>query len=101
MSTVSRGSSAERYVAKWLAERGWLVASRRHIGGAGDLLAVHPTDGAVWLVEVKAAKDLWQQFRRADRAEMKATSLPEKGERWVVNKKGLELRWEPESAWPS
>lgn len=88
-------------MAEWLTERGWVVGSRRHIKGPGDLLAVHPDDGAVWLIEVKKAKDLWQQFRRADRAAMKALVLPVGGERWVVNvlpKK--ELRWEPQSAWP-
>lgn len=100
MSTVSRGNSAERFVARWLEERGWLVASRRHIGGAADLLAVHPDDGATWLIEVKCAKELWQQFRRGDRLAMKETPLPAGGERWVVNKRGSELEWLPESAWP-
>ena len=109
MSSVSRGNAAERYVAKWLTERGWLVASRRHIGGAGDLLAVR--NGSldrstlrrteIWLIEVKHCKNLWENFRKADREEMKATKLPEEGERWLVNvlpKK--ELDWRPESAWP-
>lgn len=100
MNTARKGNAAESFVAKWLQERGWVVASRRHIGGAGDLLAVHPDDGATWLVEVKCCKELWQQFRREDREEMKATTLPENGERWVVNKKGSELVWVPESAWP-
>lgn len=99
MSAVSRGNAAERFVARWLEDRGWLVASRRHIGGAADLLAVHP-DGTTWLVEVKAAKDLYQQFRRADRLAMKETPLPKGGERWVCNKRGSELEWVPESAWP-
>lgn len=106
-------------MAKWLQDRGWIVASRRHIGGAGDLLAVHPEPlvlggtlrshgyqpqipvTSVWLIEVKCCKNLWQQFRRADREEMKTTKLPEGGERWVVNKKGRELTWVPESAWPA
>lgn len=108
VSTVSKGNSAERYVAKWLEDCGWLVASRRHIGGAGDLLAVREwideSDIAlteVWLIEVKHCKNLWENFRKADREEMKATKLPEGGKRWLVNvlpKK--ELDWRPESSWP-
>lgn len=98
-------------MAKWLQDRGWLVASRRHIGGAGDLLAVMATEwhgegkfiaveGTVWLIEVKCCKELWQQFRREDRQAMRDTPLPFCGERWVVNKRGKELIWTPESAWP-
>lgn len=100
MNTARKGNAAERFVAHKLEDWGWVVASRRHIGGAGDLLAAHPDDGAVWLIEVKDCKSLWQQFRRADRDEMKATALPPRGERWVVNKCGSELVWVPESAWP-
>lgn len=100
MNTARKGNAAERFVARWLEDREWIVASRRHIGGAGDLLAVRPGDGAVWLIEVKDCKELWQQFRRADRAEMAETPLPAGGERWVVNKRGQELVWVPESAWP-
>jgi len=101
MNTAAKGNRAERFVAHWLEDRGWLVASRRHIGGAADLLAVHPDDGATWLIEVKAAKDLYQQFRRADRLAMKETPLPASGERWVVNVRGKELQWVPESSWPT
>lgn len=88
-------------MADWLTQRGWVVGSRRHIKGPGDLLAVHPDDGAVWLIEVKKAKDLWQQFRKADRIAMREMPLPEGTQLWAVNvlpKK--ELRWEPESSWP-
>lgn len=95
-------------MAEWLQQRGWLVASRRHIGGAGDLLAVRQwkdeseiTATEVWLIEVKHCKNLWENFRKADREEMKATKLPEGGERWLVNvlpKK--ELDWRSESSWP-
>lgn len=117
MSAVSRGNAAERYVAKWLQDRGWIVGSRRHIGGAGDLLAVHPEPlikggedfldflgdpipTSVWLIEVKAAKELWQQFRREDRQAMRDTFLPPGGERFCVNVRGKELEWYPESSWP-
>ena len=124
MNTARKGNSAEVYVARWLQARGWLVGSRRHIGGAGDLLAVWPGSpgpfatpsktrpsvymqlfpGATWLLEVKACKELWQQFRREDRQAMRDTPLPPGGERLVVNVRGSgdkrELIWAPESAWP-
>lgn len=98
MNTARKGNAAEVYVARWLERHGWIVGSRRHIGGAGDLLAVR--DDRVQLVEVKCCKNLWQQFRRADRQAMKDVALPEGGERWVVNKRGKELVWVPESRWP-
>lgn len=100
MNTARKGNAAERYVAHWLEDREWIVASRRHIGGAGDLLAVHAADAVTWLIEVKDCKNLWQNFRREDRQEMRETALPPGGERWVVNKCGKELVWVPESAWP-
>lgn len=121
MNTARKGKSAEVYVARWLQDRGWLVASRRHIGGAGDLLAVHPEPSVkveasaqnaalpfatdillppVWLVEVKSAKSLWQQFRQADRLAMRDTPLPPGGQRWVVNVRGKQLTWVGENEWP-
>ena len=36
------GNARELKVMDVLAEEGWLCASRRHIGGAGDVLAVRP-----------------------------------------------------------
>lgn len=109
MNTARKGNSAEVYVARWLQDRGWIVGSRRHIGGAGDLLAVDTQGdglgngrpaGVVWLIEVKCCKELWQQFRREDRQAMRDTPLPPGGERFVVNKRGKELIWTPESMWP-
>lgn len=124
MNTARKGSAAEVFVARWLQDRGWLVASRRHIGGAGDLLAIHPlgfleaptyaspgrgpmqevSAGKTLLLEVKACKELWQQFRREDRQAMRETPLPPGGERFVVNVRGSgekrELIWIPESSWP-
>lgn len=100
MSTSSRGIAAERYVARWLTERDWLVASRRHVGGAGDLLAI--SRDVIWLVEVKSCKNLWENFRREDREEMREAKrlyLPDHAELWVVNVRGKHLEWLPESAW--
>lgn len=119
-NTARAGNSAEVYVARWLQARGWLVGSRRHIGGAGDLLAVWPgffvakavwdiadedrPKGTVWLIEVKAAKDIWQQFRREDRQAMREQELPPGGERFCVNVCGKgenrELIWYSETDWP-
>lgn len=108
LSAVSKGIKGELYVAQWLQQRGWLVASRRHVGGAGDLLAVREWKDEsevsvteVWLIEVKHCKNLWENFRKADREEMKATKLPKGGERWLVNVlPKRELDWRPESSWP-
>ena len=121
MNTSRKGNSAEVYVARWLQDRGWLVASRRHIGGAADLLAIHPKPrvsveavaagitlpfatnvllSPTWLIEVKDCKELWQQFRREDRQAMRDTPLPPGGERFVVNKRGKDLIWIAESDWP-
>lgn len=106
MNSSRKGNQAEVFVAKWLQDHGWLVASRRHIGGAGDLLAVRNEpfhalpEGAVWLLEVKSCKEVWQQFRREDRKAMRDTPLPPGGERWVVNKRGKELIWVAEKDWP-
>lgn len=109
-NTSRKGSAAENYVANWLRERGWLVGSLRHSKGGGDLLAVHTqgyvigslvvSPGQVWLIEVKASKQLYRDFTRAQRQEMIDTPLPPGGERWVVNKRGQELIWVRQSDWP-
>jgi Holliday junction resolvase-like predicted endonuclease len=102
-NTSRVGNSAEVFVAKWLEERGWVVGSRRHIGGAGDLLAVLPSSGMTWLIEVKCCKNVWQQFRRSDRDDMRATELPEGAERYVCNVlsvKKEELVFLGERSWP-
>lgn len=67
-NTSRKGNGAELKTAKLLQESGWLVASRRHIGGAADLLAIRPGDKPR-LIEVKACKTLYSgNFRREDRA---------------------------------
>jgi Holliday junction resolvase-like predicted endonuclease len=101
-NTSRVGNAAEVFVARWLEERGWIVGSRRHIGGAGDLLAVLPSSGVTWLIEVKCCqpKRIWGNFERADRQAMRDTPLPEGAERYVVNKVGKELVWLGENSWP-
>lgn len=97
------GNAAERFVAKDLESRGYVVASRRHIGGAGDLLAVHP-GGEVWLVEVKKRKHPYEGFRRSDREAMIATPLPLESARYLANVKGSgknqSIDWTHERDWP-
>ena len=79
MSNVSRGLNAERRVATYLRDLGYLVASRRHIGGAGDLLAVDPGHEDGWhdplLCEIKSDKaGPFATFTPLDRAEMLFTA---------------------------
>ena len=91
------GSPAERRVAALLIEAGYLLASRRHFGGAGDLLAVDPLAGdgcsfAPLLIEVKATAAIpWQagsdHFGPARRRE-----LIEAAEVWGVEPM---LAWAP------
>jgi hypothetical protein len=61
-----RGRDVEVLVAQRLQADGWLVASRRHVGGAGDLLAVRIGHRPL-LIEVKSRLNVWEGFRRADR----------------------------------
>jgi Holliday junction resolvase len=118
VNTARRGNSAENFIARRLRDTGWLVGSLRHSKGAGDLIAIWPHQTQGWhpaggeganvavktgktlLVECKSAKSLWQQFRREDRAEMRATPLPPGGERYVVNKYGGTITWTHEDSWP-
>lgn len=104
MSTVSKGSGAENFVAKHLEAKGYVVASCRHRKGGGDLLAVHPA-GPVLLVEVKGCKDqLWARFPRSQRQEMRDTPIPAVGERTLAHVTGSgknrKIAWYAESEWP-
>lgn len=99
MSHVSRGNAAERFVAKEREALGYTVASRRHIGGAGDLLCVHP-DLPTQLIEVKKRKNPWEGFRKPERQAMRDAPLPPGSERLLVNVEGTALRWWTESEWP-
>jgi len=73
-NTSRKGNAGELRVKRWYEERGWIVASRRHVGGAADLLCVRRKPAYqgvpghdVHLVEVKARKEPWQGFRKPDR----------------------------------
>jgi len=82
-----KGRDAEVQLMGVLAEQNFLVASRRHIGGAGDILAVRPYAMArlpnttqrpiheVWLIEVKQnGGSPYLNFRPEHRAALKKTA---------------------------
>lgn len=105
MNSSRKGNQAELFLVGWLQERGWLVGTRRHLKGPGDILAVLPSTGVVWLLECKCVKpkQLWQNFERSDRQEMRGQELPPGGERYVVNIlsiKNEELDFRSEKSWP-
>ncbi len=81
---MSRGLDRERRIARALEDEGWLVASRRHIGGAGDLLAIRdesqPLGGTeMRLIEVKSTVSPYAHFLPLDRKAMReaAAKVPE------------------------
>jgi hypothetical protein len=108
VNTTRKGSAAELYVAERLEAEGWVVASRRHIGGAGDLLAIHPETAETRLIEVKARKRPYDGFRPDDRQAMRDAPLPPGGTRWLANVRGTKrgdrdtrrIEWVPEDEWP-
>ena len=76
MSNVGRGIAGERRAWHHLEDLGFLVGSRRHIGGAGDILAVSPDPAAALLVEVKTnGSSPFATFYPPDRAELIATAI--------------------------
>lgn len=84
MNSSAKGNAKERRTAALLAEDGWVIASRRHIGGCGDLLAVR-TGEIPRLIEVKASATPWMNFRRPDRIAMRAYA--------AVNRLDAQLAW--------
>jgi Holliday junction resolvase len=67
LNTARKGNAKELRTAELLSDDGWVVASRRHIAGPGDLLAVKG-DRATRLIEVKAtAAGPYAHFGPADR----------------------------------
>jgi len=79
------GNARELKVMAVLAEEGWLCASRRHIGGAGDILAIKPASWPdperdmqlmmAYLIEVKSTtRNPWNDFGPADRQALVETA---------------------------
>jgi Holliday junction resolvase len=77
------GNNRELQVMSILATEGWLCASRRHIGGAGDILAVRKTRVSnllytleARLIEVKStSRSAWVAFGPADRQDLIDTAI--------------------------
>ena len=67
MNRAAKGNGFDLEVARQLEQEGWTVASRRHVPGPGDLLAVR--DGSrTRLIECKrGAGSPFENFRRTDR----------------------------------
>jgi hypothetical protein len=99
VNSTAKGNAFELAVSKAMEAMGFVVASRRHVGGAGDLLGVHP-DGRIWLVEVKNCKNVYAGFRREDRKAMSETVLPAGAERFLASKDGNVIKWTSEADWP-
>lgn len=70
VDTSRKGNGRERRSCALLEGDGWLVGSRRHIGGAGDLLAVKAGERPM-LIEVKATLGPYAHFGPKDRAELR------------------------------
>jgi hypothetical protein len=115
--SAQRGRDTENRVKDVLEADGWLVASRRHYGGAGDLLAVRWDDEVpddfrgqglmaghtVRLIEVKStAGGPYEGFRTGDRYEMLHAAATHNAEPWLAWWPPLQdqPRWIPASEWP-
>ena len=68
-NTARRGNAAELRVQKYHQEQGWVCGQRRHVGGAGDLLCVHPRYRNR-VLEVKATQRPFDHFGPKDRSEL-------------------------------
>jgi len=82
------GNARELKVMAVLTDEGWLCASRRHIGGAGDILAIRAerwtqlditpawTLSKARLIEVKSTtRSPWVTFGPADRQDLVDTAI--------------------------
>ena len=116
------GNARELKVMDVLASEGWLCASRRHIGGAGDILAVRSylsdspianvlrpyMNGAgagmtkAMLIEVKSTtRSPWVNFGQADRQAMVETAEQHGCEAWLYWwPPRRDLQRIPASEWP-
>lgn len=106
MSRTAKGISGELFVIADYEARGAVAASRRHIGGAGDVLAVFP-EGLVELAEAKTigkGQSPYKNFTRADREAMRQTKLPPGARRLLAVVRGSGARrtveYIAEADWP-
>jgi hypothetical protein len=114
------GNARELKVMDLLATEGWLCASRRHIGGAGDILAVRsflsdsPLEAVLrpymngagmtkaMLIEVKSTtRSPWVNFLPSDRQAMVETAERHGCEAWLYWwPPRRDLQRIPASEWP-
>ena len=98
------GNARELKVMEVLVSEGWLCASRRHIGGAGDILAVTNRTGwpEMQLIEVKSTtRSPWVNFLPADRQAMVETAEQYGCEAWLYWwPPRRDLQRIPASDWP-
>jgi Holliday junction resolvase len=102
------GNQRELRVMDVLAEEGWLCASRRHIGGAGDVLAIQRSRGPcvnkpdAMLIEVKSTSGgPWERFGPVDRQALVETAEKHGAEAWLYWwPPRAELQRIPASDWP-
>lgn len=76
-----------------------MVGSRRHIGGAGDHLEVHPSRG-LRLTEIKGTKRPFDHFGPKDRAALVKEAAHICAEPWLAWRRGGKTTWLEESEWP-
>ena len=110
MATPSRmrarsqgGRNAEVDLMLLLEAEGWVCGSRRHIGGAGDILAVSVSQ-RTRLIEVKTtAGGPYERFGPADREALSRTAAAIGADAylvWRVTPRD-EWKWLSKAVWPS
>jgi hypothetical protein len=112
MKQTRRGNQREVDLTNLLEADGWVVGSRRHIGGPGDLLAIDQlTVDRILLCEVKStAGGPWERYGPLDRRALGELGLAidaipclawwpprANGSKWFRWHPGVEL----ESPWPA
>lgn len=115
---ANMGRKAETDLARDLEQRGWIVGSRRHTGGAGDLLASKPAQvmvelpgqfGAaviadVRLIEVKTTTaGPFSNFGPKDRDALRDCARHAGGSAWLAWRPypSHGWKWFSEATWPA
>lgn len=111
---ASAGNDRELRVMDWLTQWGWMCGSRRHIGGAGDIIAVRwfadddradasdPLgDADLIIVEVKSTQRPYDHFLPADRQAMRDLAADIHADAWLAWWPARKpLVWLPAAGWP-
>jgi hypothetical protein len=103
VNSARKGNAKELRTAELLAADGWLVGSRRHIGGAGDLLAVKRGERPR-LIEVKATAEVpWRStFGPLKRAELRDCAAAHGAVAEIAwwRPRARQPEWLDEAVWP-